>query len=641
MGINMKKFIPIITAFILVLSGLGTTALTTNISKTTALNIKNESTSVLFSSQPSQLQKDNFVELEIDGATTQLLEPNKPVLPIYVKTYEIPFGSTNIQVVCNPQDSNTMILEKEIIPARIAPLSEMSEDMAYVKDASVYDSAAFYPDSWYGYDLGAGRNDNGQQVTFVKVVCYPVRYSPLKNIVEYTEGFDISLTYDAPTTEPKTLTDSYDMVVIAPSKFASALQPLIDFKNSKGLATMFKSMESILAEYTGYDQPEQVKYFIKDAYDTLGISYALLVGGVKSFIYTKDKDTISAGWKGWWVPVRYVSIPQDDDEGCLCDLYYGCLYNATGGFDSWDSNGDGVYAAWGRFPYPKDNFDMYPEVYVSRLPCTTKSEVKVVVNKIIAYESTPQNAKPWYKNFVGIGGITFDYYQGKPDGEYLCDLAAQYMKNAIPDLNLVAVYSTNRDNSGFIPDANGISKAINQGAGFVDFQGHGFPLGWNTHWFDSHEWVGGILFYDFYKISNGDMNPMVIVGGCHNGMFNISFIPGLLDTDGDSYFVYGWPTPICFSWGLVVKPRGGAIASTGCTGYGMGHAGNPVSLSGELESNFFWQIGIKGSISPAEAHSKAIQKFLAEETIGQTEAFIITNWALFGDPSLRFGGYSS
>ena len=77
---------------------------------------------------------------------------------------------------------------------------------------------------------------------------------------------------------------SYDMVIIAPAAFETTLQPLIDFKNSKGVATTFKSMEAILAEYDGFDQPEQVKYFIKDAYDTWGITYVLLAGGLKSHI---------------------------------------------------------------------------------------------------------------------------------------------------------------------------------------------------------------------------------------------------------------------------------------------------------------------------------------------------------------------
>jgi len=640
----MKKFIPIIIVGILVLSGLGAAAFSTNVSKKQTMTIKNESTSILFSSQPTQLEKDGFVEIEMNGATTQLLEPNKPVLPIYVKTYQIPFGSTNIQVICDTKDIGTMSLTKEIIPARIAPLSKMSERTAYVKDSSVYGSAAFYPSNWYSYDLGAGRNENDQQVTFVKVVCYPVRYSPVNNQVDYAGGFEINVKYDAPKTQPKTLDTSYDMVVIAPAAFEAKIQPLIDHKNSKGVATIFKSMEDILNEYTGYDQPEQVKYFIKDAYDTWNITYVLLFGGLKSHINAKDKDTRSAGYTAWWVPVRYVSMPQEDDEGCLSDLYYGCLYNGTGAFDSWDSNGDGVYAAWNAPGAAKDKFDMYPEVYVSRLPVTNKIEVSYMVKKIITYESTGPAAKPWYKNFVGIGGKTFDYYGGKPDGEYLCDLAAEYMTNAIPDLELVRCYSSNRDTGGLTPTPKDIIKSINKGAGFVDFEGHGNPLSWNTIWFDGvypDDWTGGLNTFLFPLISNRDKLPVVVVGGCHNALYNISMIPCIKDKSGANYFCYGTPFPVCFSWGLVVKPRGGAIASTGCTGYGFGSGGNPNTLSGALEMNFFWQIGNNSVTNLAKAHSQAISKFINENAINQIAAFCITNWALFGDASLKLGGYSS
>ncbi len=640
----MKKFIPIVVVSILVLSGLGAAAFTSNVSIKQATMVKNESTSVLFSSQPMQLEKDGFVEIQVDGATTQLLEPDRPVLPIYVKTYQIPFRSTDIQVVCTPQDVGSLTLTKEVIPARIAPLSALSEQTAYVKDPSVYGSAAFYPDAWFSYDLGAGRNENDQQVTFVKVVCYPVRYSPLNHEVSFAGGFDIQVKYTEPVPQPKTLSDEYDMVVIAPAKFESALQPLIDEKNDKGVVTLFKSVEDILAEYTGFDQPEQIKYFIEHEYNHSNITYVLLVGGLKSHLFAKDKDTRSAGWKAWWVPVRYVSMPQDDDEGCLSDLYYGCLYNATGVFDSWDSNGDGVYAAWDAPGAAKDTFDMYPEVYVSRLPVANTMEVRYMVKKIIKYESTGPDAKPWYKNFIGVGGKTFDYYEGKPDGEYLCDLAAEYMTNAIPDLNLVTVYTTNRNTTGFVPDEKGISAAITQGAGFVDFEGHGFPLGWNTIWFDGtypNDWTGGISIFDFWRISNREKQPIVIVGGCHNAMYNVSMLQAMKDKNGTSYFCFGLPGFVCFSWGLVIKPRGGAIASTGCTGYGMGYEGNPVTLSGELESNFFWQIGMNGATHLAQAHSLAIQKFISEEEINQIEGFVITNWALLGDPSLMLGGYSS
>ena len=58
----MKKFISIIIVGILVLSGLGAAAFTTNVSLKSAMIMKTESTSVLFSSQPIQLEKDGFVE---------------------------------------------------------------------------------------------------------------------------------------------------------------------------------------------------------------------------------------------------------------------------------------------------------------------------------------------------------------------------------------------------------------------------------------------------------------------------------------------------------------------------------------------------------------------------------------------------
>jgi hypothetical protein len=370
-----------------------------------------------------------------------------------------------------------------------------------------------------------------------------------------------------------------------------------------------------------------------------------LVGGLKSHWYAKDKDTASAGWKAWWVPVRYVNIPEQEDEGCLSDLYYGCLYNATGAFDTWDSNGDGYYAAWGLISVPRDKFDMYPEVYVARIPAVTVREVKAVVKKITTYESTGPEDKSWFNNFVGIGGKTFDYYLGKPDGEYLCDLAYNYTKNAIPDLTLTRCYSVNRDTGGRTPVPKDILKSFNEGAGFVDFEGHGNPYSWNTIWFDGvypEDWTGGFNIYAYPLLMNGNKLPVVIVGGCHNALYNVTFIGGLLENKTNhEHFLYGIPAAVCFSAGLVLKAHGGAIASTGCTGYGFGSGDNPNTLSGALEMNLFWNYGHENMTNIAQAHSQAITKFINENSIDQTAAFCITNWALFGDASLQLGGYSS
>jgi hypothetical protein len=652
---KMEKILPMLLMGMLVLSGLGATAFSTTLTPSQENNLTTITTSVRFPTPPTMTEKDGFVEIQLDDATTFLSEPDRPVLPAFVKTYQIPFRSTGITVQCTVKEIGSMKLEKEIIPSRIVPLSLAHELTEYVKDPSVYESAALYPDVWFSYDLGAGRNEQGVQVTFVKVVCYPVRYSPLNSEISYAGGFDMVVNYNEPTIPKKASVDEYDMVIIAPKKFQAALEPLVTHKNSKGVRTMFKSVEDILAEYEGFDPPEQIKYFIEHEYNHSNITYVTLVGGVKSHLYALDKDTGSAGWKAWWVPVRYANLfysggDHGDDEAVLCDLYYGCLYNETGAFDSWDSNGDHVYAAWGLAGVPRDQFDLYPEVYVSRIPCATVREVKVAVKKIQTYEGSGPESKPWYKNFVGIAGKTFYMYLGKPEAEYTCDLTYNYTKNAIPDLKFTRCYASLRDVSGRTPTPKDILKSLNEGAGFVMFQGHGNAYSWNTIWHDGtypEDWTGGLSIFHYPLLLNGNKLPVVIVGGCHNGLYNVSLLTTLKDRLTNhsihdiNYFCY-IPSPYCFSAGIVLKPYGGAIASTGCTGYGLGPGGgDPVgSRSSALEANFFYEVGANVT-HLAQAHGLAISKYLNEHVIVQAEAFCIAEWALFGDASLRFGGYSS
>ena len=599
------------------------------------------SSSVTLSSQPMFTEKDGFIQVSMVGATTSLSERNKPVLPIVVRTFEVPFCSKDITVECIPRIISSMDLRSQIVPACIASLSKPSGGMPYLMDVSVYENRACYPGVWYTYDLGSGRNNTGQEVTFVKVICYPVQYSPLGHELRYALGFDITVRYILPAKQAKLLS-TYDLVVIAPQAFQTTLQPLIDHKYTKGVKTLFKTTEDIFSQYIGADPPEQVKLFIKDAYDTWGIRYVLLVGGLKSHVNAHDKDTSSAGYSAWWVPVRYANIILYDEgyfPSVICDLYYGCLYNATGGFDSWDSNHDGIYAAMGDPGVANDTFDLYPEVAVGRLPVTTTRELSIVVNKIITYENSGPEEKPWYNTFIGVAGKVIEEFQGKPDGEYLADLAYNETKNAIPDLRHVQAYASNRGTGRLVPVPRDIIKAISDGAGFVDFEGHGSIYEWGCIWANkdgSHrrDYTPLISIYHFFWLSNGEALPVVTSIACWNGLFNWSMFRK--NTSWGGLFAYS-----CFCWGLVLKNQGGAIASIGNTGSGwMNDTGDPVNFGPELNINFYYEIG-NGSIILGQAHSGAIQKFLATEHIGLYGAYCIAIWQLFGDPSLRLGGYSS
>jgi hypothetical protein len=169
--------------------------------------------------------------------------------------------------------------------------------------------------------------------------------------------------------------------------------------------------------------------------------------------------------------------------------------------------------------------------------------------------------------------------------------------------------------------------------------GHGFPVGWNTHWPVGTDWTGGIKLYSFWKLMNREKLPVVIVGGCHNALFNVSIIKSInQDLPHHWYWTHGAAAPVCFNWGLMLIPWGGAIASAGCTGYGIGGS-HPITLSSELEANFFYEIGQDNATTPTEAHHWAITKYISENSIAYTEAFCITEWELFSDPSLKMGGY--
>ena len=125
-------------------------------------------------------------------------------------------------------------------------------------------------------------------------------------------------------------------------------------------------------------------------------------------------------------------------------------------------------------------------------------------------------------------------------------------------------------------------------------------------------------------------------------MFNISVFPALLahylDNDEERYWTSGYPTPECMSWRLVAKPDGGAIASTGCTGYGFG-GDSAVTRSSELEINFFYMIGNQSADTLGNAIAGSISKYISENTISKIEAHCIAVYQFFGDPSLKIGGY--
>lgn len=631
----MKKFLPIVVVCILVLSGIGAVAFPEEDN-----NYLEKEVTLSFS-KPTIQDNDQYISLDIDESNRHITEPGKPMLPMYVKTIDLPFGVTDINVYCTIQNIQEMTISKSIIPTPesipLASTKKFSKEKLI--DETVYSSYELYPTDWYSYRVGCGLSINGEHVTHVAIQIYPIRYSPAASKLYYIEDMDIEINYVIPI-EPVTFADAYDLVIITPRKFSILLNRLVSHKNRFGVNTTLKTTEDIYDEYTGVDKPEQIKYFIKDAIEQWGVQYVLLVGGLKRYLDNEDKDNCNEGSSAWHVPVRYTNLYDDDPENCdpgfISDLYYADVFKGGGAFENWDSNGDGIFAAFDRPGVPNDVLDLYPDVCVGRLACRNIFEVMIMVNKIINYEKSVANPV-WFNKMACVAGDTFPS-EITYEGEAVCEEAIGVMDGIEP----VRIFASNRDSgTGPTPSPENITTAISDGCGFLLFEGHGSPGTWGTRYPGGEERTPPYLVYHFPQLKNGKKLPITIIGGCHNSLFNVS-IQKTYGPDNESYWSRGLPLPECFSWWLTRKINGGSIATIGCTALEYGVVDFPLDgLGGYMDYLFFWAYGQMGEHVLGETWLTALSRYIDDSGFwGKTDVKIIEIWTLLGDPSLMIGGYT-
>ena len=79
------------------------------------------------------------------------------------------------------------------------------------------------------------------------------------------------------------INDTFDLLIITPSIFLDELQLLKEHKEQHDIATKIVTLDeiynSIFFPVEGRDDAEQIKIFIKNAYDNWNISFVLFIGG--------------------------------------------------------------------------------------------------------------------------------------------------------------------------------------------------------------------------------------------------------------------------------------------------------------------------------------------------------------------------
>lgn len=447
--------------------------------------------------------------------------------------------------------------------------------------------------------------------------------------------FLVSNIFMVNTSADNAVDTQYQLLILSPDQLAEGFQTLKEHKDSHGISTVIVTLSDINEEtyfpLAGRDTAEQIKYFIKNSKEQWNITYVMLVGGKEE------------------MPIRYsnfnfIAFPTDDKR-LISDLYYADLYDENGSFCSWDSNNNTIFGEindTGEI----DAVDLYPDVYVGRVLCSDMNEVDVVVNKIINYENNIQDSSS-LNNILLVGGDTFTALLDElilmtayrsistekcrigPEGEYLCE----YISKIMDDKNLIKCYASGsiRKDAKRLTVSN-INDAINQGCLFSLISGHGSEISFSTHYpFNRFLLLPlplGYTVYNIKQLSNNEKLTITIFNCCLCGKF-------------DNY-----ANPI--AWTFINHEQGGSIASLACTTFTWSPAGSyaPHSLNGFLTTDLFRSYST-GTKILGDLWGASISNYLDSDTamlsfmpiLRWQHYAILEEWILFGDPSLKIGGY--
>ncbi|MBS3749780.1 MAG: hypothetical protein KGY67_08815, partial [Candidatus Thermoplasmatota archaeon] len=428
--------------------------------------------------------------------------------------------------------------------------------------------------------------------------------------------------------ENEITTEPYDLLIITPQEFTESLQELVDHKNRVGMKTKLVTLSEVYDNmfWQGRDDAEKIKYFIKESIETWDIEYVLLVGDFRL------------------MPIRYVHN-QDVQQGFnepvfISELYYADIYNQDGSFSSWDTDNDAVFGEWyddGVSTKAEDQpIDLYPDVAVGRLACRNKVEVKVLVDKIITYE-TQAYGSDWADDLLVCAG---DTYPDMPTNEG--EENTKHVLENMTDYDQSHLWTSDETLTG----VRDIISAFNDGLGFVYFDGHANPFRWSTHPpGDGSTWIKGLSLITMSLLRNKDEYPIVVVGGCHNLQFDVHF----QKIFEDPFYYFTW-VPECWGWKLTRTINGGSVATLGCSGLGMTKE-DKDSFSGAgdyLEPSFFYQVGVNNSEYLGDAWMNTLRMYLDKYPIDwdtpaawdyAIDAKTVQQWVMLGDPSLKIGGY--
>ena len=502
------------------------------------------------------------------------------------------------------------------------------ENIATMPDPEIFGSDEVYPEKRIEI---LGKGDWGE-ISLVSLAIYPVGYKPISGEVLLFPEITIELQLEPVSQNPylntkndriaynaldKIVQNKMDLplaagspppfglpkitsgipspeyLIITSGAIAPGFYPFVEWKNQKGVPTDLVLIEDILATSMGSDPAEQLRNYLIQAYND-GIRWVLLGG---------DEDV---------VPIRYLYpgnvytyIPSLHLQQ-ISDMYYSDL---TG---EWDVDGDGV---WGESYH--DSPDIYPELYVGRVPARDQDQAQTWSAKAIKHEKNPGNGDSSYLTkalFIAADQMR-DY------GQHYT-LAGLLPGNFTYDVNRLEEMPSGGSPSPTGPYGDEVINIMNEGWGFISNLNHGSPEWYGTKscYYNHYGWSGvwGTIVPEWGRCGGLIQLTAYDQPAVH---YSISCDLGALDFDKGILSPNPYATTYTYAEAYLFEP-GGGVAFLGNTRWGW------VSSSYNMEKKFLEHIfnDSTSRLSEAEALSKIDCPNYRDIGYGHT---------LFGDPEMR------
>ena len=238
-------------------------------------------------------------------------------------------------------------------------------------------------------------------------------YSPYFDIV-YAQLFNGRAVRDAYSEHPDLYNTPVKMIVITTSTYANntTFQNWVNWKKQKGIYT------TVYTTATTGTSAANIKSFIRNQYSTNAPTFVVIVGDTGDVTYSLSSSTTSK----------------------VTDLYYSTT----------------------------DDNDLYPEMFLSRMPVSSTTELENLLNKIMTYEKYTMADPSYLGNTLLIAGWDSSWTPrvGKPTIQY----ANNYYYNSSNNINPYVYLTTG---SGQTTCYNYINNV-----GFANYTAHGSETGW-------------------------------------------------------------------------------------------------------------------------------------------------------------------